>query len=75
MAVITRMEPERDTVRCVVKAVSTTQGGLTRSMEYHAAGCVISLTNVTNYSDFSYDALDRRQQAALTADERYHYET
>ncbi|EON5991500.1 hypothetical protein ACNDR0_004516 [Escherichia coli] len=27
------------------KAVSTAQGGLTRSMEYDAAGRVISLTN------------------------------
>ncbi|UIV48493.1 hypothetical protein H6S10_18690 [Escherichia coli] len=35
-------QPERDTVRCGGKAVSTTQGGLTRSMEYDAAGRVIT---------------------------------
>ncbi|WP_162882742.1 RHS repeat protein, partial [Serratia marcescens] len=45
------------------KAVSTTQGGLTRSMEYDAAGRVISLTNENgSHSDFSYDALDRLVQ-------------
>ncbi|WP_323653086.1 hypothetical protein, partial [Escherichia coli] len=42
---------------------STTQGGLTRSMEYDAAGRVISLTNENgSHSVFSYDALDRLGQ-------------
>ncbi|WP_225378247.1 hypothetical protein, partial [Escherichia coli] len=45
------------------KAICTTQGGLTRSMEYDAAGRVISLTNENgSHSDFSYDALDRLVQ-------------
>ncbi len=30
-------QQKRDTVRCVGKAIRTTQGGLTRSMEYDAA--------------------------------------
>ncbi len=48
------------------KAVSTTQGGLTRSMEYDAAGRVISLTNENgSHSDFSYDALDRLVQQTV----------
>ncbi len=50
------------------KAVSTTQGGLTRSMEYDAAGRVISLTNENgSHSVFSYDALNGwYSRAALT---------
>ncbi len=59
------------------KAVSTTQGGLTRSMEYDAAGRVISLTNENgSHSDFSYDALDRLvQQGGFDGrTQRYHYD-
>ncbi|HAG8568531.1 TPA: type VI secretion system tip protein VgrG, partial [Escherichia coli] len=57
------------------KAVSTTQGGLTRSMEYDAAGRVISLTNENgSHSVFSYDALDRLvQQGGFDGrTQRYH---
>ncbi|HCO7549469.1 TPA: RHS repeat protein [Escherichia coli] len=57
--------------------VSTTQGGLTRSMEYDAAGRVISLTNENgSHSDFSYDALDRLvQQGGFDGrTQRYHYD-
>ncbi|EPD1465986.1 TPA: RHS repeat protein, partial [Escherichia coli] len=59
------------------KAVSTTQGGLTRSMEYDVAGRVISLTNENgSHSDFSYDALDRLvQQGGFDGrTQRYHYD-
>ncbi len=59
------------------KAVSTTQGGLTRSMEYDAAGRVISLTNENgSHSVFSYDALDRLvQQGGFDGrTQRYHYD-
>ncbi|HCU6084855.1 TPA: RHS repeat protein, partial [Escherichia coli] len=59
------------------KAVSTTQGGLKRSMEYDAAGRVISLTNENgSHSDFSYDALDRLvQQGGFDGrTQRYHYD-
>ncbi|EIJ0233287.1 RHS repeat protein [Escherichia coli] len=59
------------------KAVSTTQGGLTRSMEYDAAGRVISLTNENgSHSDFSYDALDRlvQQGGFDRRTQRYHYD-
>ncbi|MFP1454856.1 hypothetical protein ACLB1O_15100 [Escherichia coli] len=35
-------QQKRDTVRCVGKAICTTQGGLTRSMEYDAAGRVMA---------------------------------
>ncbi|SJC41210.1 rhs core protein with extension [Shigella sonnei] len=59
------------------KAVSTTQGGLTRSMEYDAAGRVISLTNENgSHSDFSYDTLDRLvQQGGFDGrTQRYHYD-
>ncbi|EFL9796503.1 RHS repeat protein, partial [Escherichia coli] len=59
------------------KAVSTTQGGLTRSMEYDVAGRVISLTNENgSHSDFSYDALDRLvQQGGFDGRTlRYHYD-
>ncbi len=59
------------------KAVSTTQGGLTRSMEYDAAGRVISLTNENgSHSDFSYDAMDRLvQQGGFDGrTQRYHYD-
>ncbi|EKK59048.1 RHS Repeat family protein, partial [Escherichia coli 10.0833] len=42
------------------KAVSTTQGGLTRSMEYDLAGRITTLTNENgSRSEFTYDALDR----------------
>ncbi|HAW3416017.1 TPA: RHS repeat protein, partial [Escherichia coli] len=59
------------------KAVSTTQGGLTRSIEYDAAGRVISLTNENgSHSVFSYDALDRLvQQGGFDGrTQRYHYD-
>ncbi len=59
------------------KAVSTTQGGLTRSMEYDAAGRVISLTNENgSHSDFSYDALDRlvQQRGFDGRTQRYRYD-
>ncbi|WGJ38683.1 rhs element protein RhsD [Escherichia coli] len=59
------------------KAVSTTQGGLTRSMEYDAAGRVISLTNENgSHSDFSYDALDRlvQQRGFDGRTQRYQYD-
>ncbi|WP_323630598.1 hypothetical protein, partial [Escherichia coli] len=55
---------------------STTQGGLTRSMEYDAAGRVISLTNENgSHSVFSYDALDRLgQEGGFDGRwQRYHY--
>ncbi|MCI5250570.1 RHS element protein, partial [Escherichia coli] len=45
------------------KAVSTTQGGLTRSMEYDLAGRITTLTNENgSRSEFTYDALDRLVQ-------------
>ncbi|ENA4998054.1 RHS element core protein [Escherichia albertii] len=59
------------------KAVSTTQGGLTRSMEYDAAGRVITLTNENgSHSDFSYDTLDRLvQQSGFDGrTQRYRYD-
>ncbi|MCZ8774831.1 RHS element core protein [Escherichia albertii] len=58
------------------KAVSTTQGGLTRSMEYDAAGRVTTLTNENgSHSDFGYDALDRlvRQSGFDGRTQRYQY--
>ncbi|TGH93503.1 RHS repeat-associated core domain-containing protein [Escherichia coli] len=51
------------------KAVSTTQGGLTRSMEYDAAGRVISLTNENgSHSVFSYDALEPQVESRYLYD-------
>ncbi len=42
------------------KAISTTQGGLTRSMEYDAAGRITVLTNENgSQSTFRYDPVDR----------------
>ncbi|HBA5550286.1 TPA: RHS repeat protein, partial [Escherichia coli] len=42
------------------KAIRTTQGGLTRSMEYDAAGRVIRLTSENgSHTTFRYDVLDR----------------
>ncbi|MCZ8781784.1 DUF4329 domain-containing protein, partial [Escherichia albertii] len=41
-------------------AIRTTQGGLTRSMEYDAAGRVIRLTNESgSHTTFTYDVRDR----------------
>ncbi|MCD6740465.1 RHS element protein, partial [Escherichia coli] len=53
------------------------QDGLTRSMEYDAAGRVISLTNENgSHSDFSYDALDRlvQQRGFDGRTQRYRYD-
>ncbi|EAM7545086.1 type IV secretion protein Rhs [Salmonella enterica] len=45
------------------KALSTTQGGLTRRMEYDAAGRVTQLTNENgSHSAFTWDMLDRLTQ-------------
>lgn len=45
------------------KALSTTQGGLTRRMEYDAAGRVTQLTNENgSHSVFTWDELDRLTQ-------------
>lgn len=45
------------------KAIATTQGGLTRQMEYDAAGRVTQLTNENgSHSDFTWDVLDRLVQ-------------
>ncbi|WDC03820.1 DUF6531 domain-containing protein [Escherichia albertii] len=42
------------------KAVSTTRGGLTRSMEYDIAGRITTLTNENgSHTEFSWDVLDR----------------
>ncbi|MCB2256855.1 RHS element core protein [Escherichia albertii] len=59
------------------KAISTPQGGLTRSMEYDAAGRVITLTNENrSHSDFSYDTLDRlvQQRGFDGRTQRYRYD-
>ncbi|ENC2562195.1 RHS element core protein [Escherichia albertii] len=59
------------------KAISTTQSGLTRSMEYDAAGRVITLTNENrSHSDFSYDTLDRlvQQRGFDGRTQRYRYD-
>ncbi|EET3763006.1 TPA: DUF4329 domain-containing protein [Escherichia coli] len=59
------------------KAVSTTQGGLTRSMEYDAAGRVISLTNEnSSHTEFSWDVLDRliQQRGFDGRTQRYRYD-
>ncbi|MBW9321321.1 RHS repeat protein, partial [Escherichia coli] len=54
------------------KAVRTTQGGLTRSMEYDAAGRVIRLTSENgSHTTFRYDVLDRLiQETGFDADNR-----
>ncbi|EFL5309326.1 RHS repeat protein, partial [Escherichia coli] len=59
------------------KAVSTTQGGLTRSMEYDLAGRITTLTNENgSRSEFTYDALDRlvQQRGFDGRTQRYHYD-
>ena len=59
------------------KAVSTAQGGLTRSMEYDAAGRVISLTNENgSHTEFSWDVLDRliQQRGFDGRTQRYRYD-
>ncbi|EFJ4474558.1 RHS repeat protein, partial [Escherichia coli] len=59
------------------KAVSTTQGGLTRSMEYDAAGRVISLTNENgSHTEFNWDVLDRliQQRGFDGRTQRYRYD-
>ena len=59
------------------RPVSVTEGGLTRSMGYDAAGRITVLTNENgSHSDFSYDALDRLvQQGGFDGrTQRYHYD-
>ncbi len=59
------------------KAVRTTQGGLTRSMEYDAAGRVIRLTNENgSHTTFRYDVLDRLiQETGFDGrTQRYHHD-
>ncbi|HHC4736278.1 TPA: RHS element core protein, partial [Escherichia albertii] len=59
------------------KAISTTQGGLTRSMEYDAAGRITVLTNENgSRSEFTYDVLDRlaEQRGFDCRTQRYHYD-
>ncbi|EIX2840807.1 RHS repeat protein, partial [Escherichia coli] len=59
------------------KAVRTTQGGLTRSMEYDAAGRVIRLTNENgSHTTFRYDVLDRLiQETGFDGRaQRYHHD-
>ncbi|ENT2615739.1 RHS repeat-associated core domain-containing protein, partial [Shigella boydii] len=59
------------------KAVSTAQGGLTRSMEYDAAGRVISLTNENgSHTEFSWDVLDLliQQRGFDGRTQRYRYD-
>ena len=59
------------------KAVSNTQGGLTRSMEYDIAGRVTTLTNENgSHSVFSYDALDLlvQQRGFDGRTQRYRYD-
>ena len=58
------------------KAVSTTQGGLTRSMGYDAAGRITVLTNENgSRSEFTYDVLDRltEQRGFDGRTQRYRY--
>ncbi|MBC0234900.1 RHS repeat protein, partial [Escherichia coli] len=53
------------------------QGGLTRSMEYDAAGRVISLTNENgSHTEFSWDVLDRliQQRGFDGRTQRYRYD-
>lgn len=59
------------------KAVSTTQGGLTRSMEYDIAGRVTTLTNENgSHTEFSWDVLDRivQETGFDGRTQRYHYD-
>ncbi|RWZ93914.1 RHS repeat protein, partial [Escherichia coli] len=59
------------------KPVRTTQGGLTRSMEYDAAGRVIRLTSETgSHTTFRYDVLDRLiQETGFDGrTQRYHHD-
>ncbi|EFE7732542.1 RHS repeat protein, partial [Escherichia coli] len=59
------------------KAVRTTQGGLTRSMEYDAAGRVIRLTSENgSHTNFRYDVLDRLiQETGFDGrTQRYHHD-
>ncbi|HFO6256706.1 TPA: RHS element core protein [Escherichia coli] len=59
------------------KAISTTQGGLTRSMEYDAAGRITVLTNENgSQSTFRYDPVDRltEQRGFDGRTQRYHYD-
>ncbi|WP_146693596.1 RHS repeat protein, partial [Escherichia coli] len=59
------------------KAVSTTQGGLTRSMGYDAAGRITVLTNENgSQSTFRYDPVDRltEQRGFDGRTQRYHYD-
>ncbi|HGX8682830.1 TPA: type IV secretion protein Rhs, partial [Escherichia coli] len=59
------------------KAISTTQGGLTRSMGYDAAGRITVLTNENgSQSTFRYDPVDRltEQRGFDGRTQRYHYD-
>ncbi|HBH9070119.1 TPA: RHS domain-containing protein, partial [Escherichia coli] len=59
------------------KAIRTTQGGLTRSMEYDAAGRVIRLTSENgSHTTFRYDVLDRLiQETGFDGrTQRYHHD-
>ncbi|EMH3708571.1 RHS repeat protein, partial [Escherichia coli] len=59
------------------KAICTTQGGLTRSMEYDAAGRVIRLTSENgSHTTFRYDVLDRLiQETGFDGrTQRYHHD-
>ena len=60
----------------VGKAICTTQGGLTRSMEYDAAGRVIRLTCKSRYTTFRYDVPDRLiQETGFDGrTQRYHHD-
>ncbi|EKY6653830.1 RHS repeat protein, partial [Escherichia coli] len=58
-------------------AICTTQGGLTRSMEYDAAGRVIRLTSENgSHTTFRYDVLDRLiQETGFDGrTQRYHHD-
>lgn len=71
-------QQKRDTVRCVGKGrPAHTQGGLTRSMEYDAAGQVIRLTSENgSHTTFRYDVLDRLiQETGFDGrTQRYHHD-
>ncbi|AHA63629.1 Rhs family protein [Shigella dysenteriae 1617] len=59
------------------KAIRTTQGGLTRNMEYDAAGRVIRLTSENgSHTTFRYDVLDRLiQETGFDGrTQRYHHD-
>ncbi|ENK6898861.1 RHS repeat protein, partial [Escherichia albertii] len=59
------------------KAVSTTRGGLTRSMEYDIAGRITTLTNENgSHTEFSWDVLDRivQETGFDGRTQRYHYD-